>query len=193
MTAGHERRLVRLARLARGIASLTLAIGIVVWVVLLRPTALGGSTTYVVVAGDSMLPNYRPGDLIVAQPTAASAVGSVVVYRIPAGEPGAGRLIIHRIVAYDTATGYTTRGDHNSYIDPWHPTPADVVGAPAMVLPGVGTAIGFARQPIVAGMLAALLTIAWLFSRRRVPPAEVDPIRDRRDSRDPSDVGYNPG
>ena len=191
MTRGRGRRLAALARQVRGIATAALAVGFLAWVVLLRPTALGGSTTYVIVAGDSMLPAYRPGDLIVAQP-AAPAVGTVAVYRIPAGEPGEGRLIIHRIVADDAGTGYTTRGDHNTYTDPWRPTPADIVGAPVVTLPGVGNAIGFLRAPMVAGMLAAVLTVAWLFWLRRSRPAVLDPIDHRRDSRDPVDVGYTP-
>jgi signal peptidase len=196
MTTGHDRRFARLARLFRACATATLAIAILAWVVLLRPTALGGSTTYVVVAGDSMLPTYQSGDLIVAQPagpsTAESAVGSVVVFRISDGEPGAGRLVIHRIIGYDAATGYSTRGDHNAYTDPWHPRPADVVGTPAALLPGAGNAIGFVRQPIVAALLFALLTMAWLFLRRRSQPTPADPAFEPGAIRDPSDVGYNP-
>jgi hypothetical protein len=97
-----------------------------------------------------------------------------------------------RIVAEDAGTGFTTRGDHNSYTDPWHPTPADIVGAPVMTLSGVGNAIGFVRQPIVAAMVASLLTIAWLFHRRRAQPKGVDPASVGAHSREPSDVGYNP-
>jgi signal peptidase len=196
MTTDHDRRHARLAQAARACASVIVAVAILAWVVLLRPTALGGSTTYVIVGGDSMLPTYRSGDLIVAQPAGpaaeGSAVGSVVVFRIPAGEPGAGRLVIHRIVGYDAATGYSTRGDHNSYTDPWHPRAADVVGTPAAVLPGVGNAISFVRQPIVAALLFALLTMAWLFLRRRSQSTPVDPVAERGALRDPSDVRYNP-
>jgi signal peptidase len=196
LTADHDRGLARLARFARACATVMVAGAILAWVLLLRPTALGGSTTYVVVGGDSMLPTYRSGDLIVAQPAGSvaegSAVGSVVVFRIPAGEPGAGRLVIHRIVGYDAATGYSTRGDHNSYTDPWHPRPGDVVGTPAAVLPGVGNAVSFVRQPIVAALLFALLTMAWLFLRRRSQPAPLDPVDKRGALRDPSDVRYNP-
>jgi len=160
---------VRLARIA---ATSAFGIAVLAWVVLLRPTVLGGSATYVIVSGDSMLPTYRSGDLIVALPAADYGVGSVVVYRIPADEPGAGRLVIHRILADDSATGFTTKGDHNAYIDPWHPTRADVVGTPAHVLPGVGLAIGFLRAPIVAASIASVIAMAWLVSAaRRMPPA----------------------
>lgn len=192
MNPERGRRLAGLARPARGIATVVFAVGFLAWVVLLRPTALGGSTTYVIVAGDSMLPTYQSGDLVVAQPAGMSGPGSVVVYRIPAGDPGAGRLIVHRIVGDDAGTGFTTRGDHNSYTDPWHPTLADIVGAPVITLPGVGNAIGLVRQPIVAAIVASLLTIAWLFQGRRSQIKGVDPGSVSAHSREPSDVGYNP-
>jgi signal peptidase len=192
---GHAGPLVRSARLARGTATLALALGIVAWLALLRPTALGGSSTYVIVSGDSMLPLYQSGDLIIAQPDTASgpyaAVGSVVVFRIRPGEPGAGRLIVHRIVAFDPAIGYSTKGDHNPYLDPWHPRPEDVVGTPVAALPGVGTAIGLARQPIVAGSLFALLTMAWLFSRRPTQSRSRNRSNGAPDAGARSDVGYD--
>ena len=176
MTASAGRA-SRAARLARRVATLAFAAGAVAWLVLLRPTALGGSTTYVVVSGDSMLPAYQAGDLVVAKPADGYATGSVVVYRIPAGEPGAGRLVIHRIIAADSGTGYTTRGDHNSYTDIWRPTQADIVGTPAAVLPGFGTAVGFARTPLFAGLFAGLATFIWLWPhRRRVTVRDEDAI-----------------
>ena len=154
---------------------MALAAGFIAWFVLLRPTALGGSTTYVIIGGDSMLPAYQPGDLVVARPAGDYAAGSVVVFRIPADEPGAGRLVIHRIVAAD-AGGFTTRGDHNGYTDPWHPTQADIVGTPAAVLPGFGQAVGFARTPIFAALFAALATLIWLWPHRRRTVSDADPV-----------------
>jgi signal peptidase I len=130
-----------------------------------------------------MLPTYSAGDLVVAQGDDAttqggmpSMIGSVVVYRIPAGLPGEGRLIIHRIVGYDAAAGYTTRGDNNGYDDIWHPTSGDLVGTPVAVVPGMGNAVSFARQPIVAASVSALVSMAWLFWRRRRRPPNDTPI-----------------
>ena len=75
------------------------------------------------------------GDLIVAQPAADYGPGMIVVYRIPDGAPGAGRLVIHRIARGDGAGGFTTQGDHNSYTDRWHPRSVDVLGMRIAVLP----------------------------------------------------------
>jgi signal peptidase len=184
-----------MARRVGAVLTAVLVIGGVVWAAVLRPTSLGGSTTYVVVSGDSMLPTYRSGDLVVAQADAsgaAPAVGSVIVYRIPPGLPGQGRLIIHRVVAHDATTGYTTRGDNNSYLDIWHPTPADIVGLPVAVLPGAGRAVAFVRQPLVVAGVAAILAMLWLARGRRKQDLPARPIPDPGDPRRAPDVGYTP-
>ena len=185
----------RAGTLVRRVAWIGFAIAVVAWIAFLRPTALGGSTTYVVVSGDSMLPTYHAGDLVVAQAIepdrAGPAVGSIVVYRIPTGLPGEGRLIIHRIVGGD-AGGYTTQGDHNAYVDIWHPTALDVVGAPAVLVPGAGNVIGVARQPIVAASIAALLAMGWLAVQRRKLSTGTAVRRAQAGSRRDSDVEYTP-
>lgn len=145
------------------IATTALLIAAGAWLVLLRPIALGGTTSYVFVGGSSMLPTYAVGDLLVTQPAATYPTHAVIVYRIPAGTPGAGRLVVHRIVGGDAATGFDTQGDHNGYLDTWHPTAADIVGAPIAVLPGAGLVIGFLRQPVVAASFATLLAVSVLW------------------------------
>jgi signal peptidase I len=62
---------------------------VAVWFVCFRPSALGGWVTYVVIRGDSMLPTYETGDLVVLTPQPTYRVGDVVGYRVPAGELGA--------------------------------------------------------------------------------------------------------
>ena len=63
------------------------------------PVALGGNTTYTIVAGRSMEPALESGDLVITRRQASYEVGDVIVYEIPAGDPGAGVKVIHRIVA----------------------------------------------------------------------------------------------
>ena len=72
--------------------------------VLALPVALGGNTTYTIVAGHSMEPSLESGDLVITRRQASYDVGDVVVYEIPEGSPGAGVKVIHRIVA-DSADG----------------------------------------------------------------------------------------
>ena len=51
-----------------------LAAAVAVWVVALRPQALGGPALYIVVRGSSMLPTFETGDLVVLQSASSYAV-----------------------------------------------------------------------------------------------------------------------
>ena len=115
-------------RVAKAASLAFVAAVIVVWAVTLRPQALGGPAIFVAVRGSSMLPTYEHGDLVVVQSAAGYKVGEVVAYRVPAGEVGEGRVVIHRIVAGDATSGFTLQGDNNSAPDPWHPRQAEMVG-----------------------------------------------------------------
>lgn len=157
----------RLVELAAGLALIAL------WAVTLRPTMLGGPATYVVIRGDSMLPNLDAGDLVILHTSVGVASGDVVGYRVPAGEIGAGHIVVHRIVAGDAQGGYTMLGDNNPAPDPWQPHLADVAGKAWLLLPGLGRAIVFVHQPAVAAALAVSLLVMLVVSRAR-------PLRSRR-------------
>jgi signal peptidase I len=141
-----------------------------VWFVALRPAALGGPTTYVVVHGSSMTGTLSPGDLIVATAQPSYSIGDVVAYHIPDG-PGKGDLVVHRIIGGD-ASGYTTRGDANKSPDPWHPTTSDIAGKLAVRLPGLGQIFGLSRSPLFFGgmwaLVAFVLALGFTPAGRRV-------------------------
>jgi hypothetical protein len=63
-------------------------------------------------------------------------VGDVVAYRIPAGDLGAGKVVIHRIKKVEANGQFTTQGDNRRGADQWHPTKNDVVGTPWVHVPG---------------------------------------------------------
>jgi signal peptidase I len=149
----YARRLAQLASLA-----VTVAI-VVAWAVLLRPAALGGPVAYAIVQGSSMEPALRSGDLVVARPEEAYRVGDVVVFRVPAGEIGAGATVIHRVVGGSGRSGLVLQGDNKSDLDPWQPRADDVVGKAHVHLPHVGTALVALRSPLVLALLAGLLTL----------------------------------
>src|SRR5207244_2652665 len=88
-----------------------------VWFVALRPQALGGPADYVMVAGTSMLPTLRTGDVVVVRPQASYHAGDVIAYRVPKGDPAAGGRIIHRIVSGSGDRGYTGQGDNRKTAD----------------------------------------------------------------------------
>jgi len=143
------------------------------WFVFLRPQAIGGPAAYVLVSGESMEPTLEPGALVVAMHQDEYQVGDVVAYRIPAGDPAAGLLVIHRIVGGSAESGFVMRGDNAAGSDLWRPTPVDILGRSQAVIPGAMPALLFARSPIVAASAAAALAVylvlgLWAPDRRRV-------------------------
>ena len=148
---------------------------IVAWALFLRPQWLGGSATLILVRGDSMLPTFHNGDFVIAYGQPTYQPGDIVVYRVPAGEVGAGHMVVHRIVGI-SATGYTIQGDNNPASDPWTPTNADVAGRIAIAVPGVGILLALVLQPTMAGGLAAAAVVMYAVSRSTA----LKPVRPKR-------------
>jgi signal peptidase I len=126
------------------------------------PQALGGSVAYVMMRGNSMVPTLHDGDLIVARRQAGYQPDDVIVYRVPAGQPGAEDVVIHRIVAGTGATGFVTQGDNTLGADPVHPKTTDVLGRVWFYVPG---ALALVVLGAVAG--TAILIVALVARRRR--------------------------
>jgi signal peptidase I len=151
----------RLGRTLRAAAALALLAG---WTLALRPQMLGGPATYLVVRGMSMLPTYDTGDFVILRQEPTYAVGDIVGYRVPAGEIGAGRIVLHRIIDVSTA-GFVLQGDNNDAPDPWTPTPADVAGRIWIVLPQVGRAIAWLHEPATLASLLTAGVVVFMASR----------------------------
>ena len=157
------------------VATITVIVVVVMlWAVTLRPQVLGGPATFVAVRGSSMHPTYEHGDLVVVESAASYHVGQVVAYRVPAGEVGAGHIVIHRIVGGDATHGFTMQGDHNTAQDPWLPRQADMVGIAAFRLENAGRLISLVQQPVILGGLAAAIFVTVLLAQ---PPR---PLRKRQ-------------
>jgi signal peptidase I len=131
----------------------------VAWLLILGPTAIGGPATYVWVSGISMEPTLETGDLVIVRRADGYAEGDIVAFRVPQGEPGAGSLVIHRIVGGSAGTGFITQGDNKRRPDSWRPTPEDIVGSSWLVVPGAGFVVTWLREPSVFAALAAALTV----------------------------------
>ncbi len=172
----------RARQVARVAVALTVA---ALWLMLLRPQALGGPAAYLVVRGDSMLPTYESGDLLILHSAPEYADGDVIAYRVPKGEFGEGHLVVHRIVGGNADAGFVLEGDNNLAPDPWQPRPIDVVGRPWVAVPRAGAVVAWARQPIILGALAASMMVAFVVAR---------PNRQGRASHDaPTRVGVRWG
>jgi signal peptidase I len=126
-----------------------------VWFVMLRPTAMGGPATYMMVRGSSMTGTLGSGDLIVVIAADHYDIGDVIAYRIPDG-PGKGDLVIHRIIGGDDS-GYVTQGDANRQPDPWRPGVSDIDGKLQWRVAGLGQYLVLGHNPPVLGLIWALV------------------------------------
>jgi signal peptidase I len=148
------------------LAALALAV-VAAWVVLLRPQFLGGPAAYVIVSGTSMEPTLVDGDLVLARKESSYAAGDIVAFRVPKGDPGAGAMVIHRVVGGSASAGYRTKGDNRSDRDTWRPTSRDIVGSLWLTIPRAGAAVAFLRSPFVLAGLAGLAAFLFVSAGRR--------------------------
>jgi len=166
-------------RRARGALATAAAVGLaLVWAVTLRPQALGGPALETVVRGDSMEPTYVTGDLVVVRAEPGYAVGDIVAYRVPDGELGAGRVVLHRIVGGDGINGFVVQGDNNPAPDPWMPRTGDIAGRAWFAVAGLGRVIAFLHQPLAAAAFGAAIAVTLVLargSRRRTELVDAPP------------------
>ena len=137
------------------------------------PTVAGGGSAYVIVAGASMEPTLRRGDLVIARAAESYQVGDIVTYQHPTVGP-----VIHRILQADNGT-YTLQGDANDWTDSYHPAPGEILGKAWVHLPRVGSVLTWLRLPPVMGLLALVIsvlvvTMVWP-TREKAPATEPQP------------------
>ncbi len=139
-------------RRAVGVLLLVAALGAGLWY--LTPTSLGGSTSYLVTKGTSMLPTHEPGALIVTRAQDEYAVGDVIAFH----HEGLHYLVMHRIVGID-GDRFITRGDNNAFDDAFRPTVSDVVGTPWIHVPGGSEVLDRLRSPLTQGVVFGTLAV----------------------------------
>lgn len=140
----------------------------------LWPAALGGSTDFTIVSGQSMEPTFHTGDLIITKRRSHYRVGEVIVYKIPDGS-GAGREVVHRLNNVLPDGKLQAKGDNNRTGDPWSITPGDINGAKWLMIPKGGLVLGFMRSIVgLAILLGVLVTwVAWPHGEDDEAPASV--------------------
>lgn len=141
------------------VGTLAFVAGVVACALLVWPGFLRGGTAYVIVSGNSMEPTLHAGDVVLTVRRGSYDVGDVVAYRIPKGGPGAGVLVIHRIVGGSASAGYVMQGDNRAGRDAWRPRPRGIAGEAAVTVPRLGVALAWLRTPLGLATLAALVTL----------------------------------
>jgi signal peptidase I len=131
----------------------------------LAPSALGGSTDYVVTDGISMEPRFHAGDLVLVRNQSSYHVGEIVAYRSRVFHT----IVLHRIIARD-GSRYVFKGDNNNFVDFEHPTRSQLIGAMWLHIPGAGARLESVSSPALIGLLVAVATLLFAgaaFTRRR--------------------------
>lgn len=151
------------SRLVRWASTGILVLTVLAWAVFLRPGFLGGPASYVIVAGESMEPVLHTGDLVVARRQGSYRPGDVVAFKVPEGEPGAGSMVIHRIVGGSGDAGWILQGDNKDEPDFWRPTDDEISGKRWLLVPRAGHVLVLLRSPLVfavaAGVMVFLLVV----------------------------------
>lgn len=146
----------------RHIGLLITIVAVAAWFVVLRPTALGGPASYIFVSGESMEPTLETGDLVILQDADEYAVGDVIAFEVPEGSPGAGALVIHRVIGGSGLEGFVMQGDNKPAPDEWRPTEDLVAGRLWLHVPGAGSAVAWLKQPAVFGSVVAALVVFFI-------------------------------
>ena len=139
------------ARLAgKVVVNILVAVSLLAFLLIALGPHLFGYRTQTMLTG-SMSPGINPGDVVVSWPKPAAdlKVGDVISYHIPVEDH---RVETHRVTKVmhgkDGSISIRTQGDANDGVDPWKATLVeDTVWQTRFVIPEVGNAIRFFRQP----------------------------------------------
>ncbi|MBK6318294.1 MAG: signal peptidase I [Dehalococcoidia bacterium] len=140
-------------RLTASLSSALVFVAVLTAWVLFAPPQLGGQTSYVIINGNSMEPGMHRGDLAIVREADRYETGDVVTYQHPQIGP-----VIHRIIGRDGAR-YVFQGDHNDFIDPYHPTQDELIGELWVHVPGFGSWLARFRHPVY---MFGLLFVAFI-------------------------------
>ncbi len=135
-------------RLARRLLMAGLLVLTVLGLLFAAAVALG-QFSFVTTHGHSMNPLYYQGDLVIVDKAHDYRVGDIVAYQVKAQH----LTVLHRIIGGD-ANGFVMKGDNNQSIDPFHPTPSQILGRAALHISHGGIWLGRLTNPVVLGMIA---------------------------------------
>ena len=159
-------------RIGYGLATLALFVGC--WW-LLGPVQLGGPTGFAIIRGASMNPGVERGDFVLTRRQSGYGVGDAVLYENAQLKGN----VLHRIIRVEGAR-FVLKGDNNDFLDGYKPTQDEVLGELWIVVPGMGRAIDYLREPLNAAVVFFVITFLALaggrYATRRRRPYEHRPI-----------------
>ena len=132
-------------------SSLAVVVVATLWFLFAPRQIPGGSVSYVVPSGTSMLPTYERGDVVILREASSYRPGDVVAYE----SDDLRRLVLHRIVRIQ-GEHFVLKGDANTWLDSDKPTQAEIVGRTWIHLPVGGGILAWLRTPINAAIVAGI-------------------------------------
>lgn len=130
----------------------------------IAPVKFGGTATYVVVRGTSMLPTISNGDAVMLRQASQYNIGDIVAFR----SQSADAVYLHRIIDTD-GSRFVLRGDNNRLDDLDRPTSGEILGRQVRLFPGAALWVERLANPVTI-VFTALATAALFlaFGSRRV-------------------------
>ena len=116
---------------------------------------------FVEVQGNSMEPTYSTGDFVYARTTHHAKPGDIVVYSVPAGQPGEGIRVVHRVVGIRPDGRYIFKGDNKKLPDDALPASSDLQARTYFNLGPLPTRV-LVAAPLLMSIMASL-TVGWYF------------------------------
>ena len=101
-----------------------------------------------------MEPRFHGGDLALVRPAGRYEVGEIVAYHSSLLQ----FVVLHRIVAIHNGH-YTFKGDNNNFLDPVHPTRAQLIGRLWVQIRGGGRVLAALHDPVVDAIVCGLLGV----------------------------------
>jgi signal peptidase len=139
------------------IGSLTAVALLAAFWLVFAPVQIGGSTSYAVTEGISMLPKLHGGDLAVVRAGSSYSVGDAVLYDSPVLH----RPVLHRIIAVRDGQ-YSLQGDNNDFVDPGSIAASAIVGRLWFSVPRIGRWVGWLSAPLHAAAIAVAAALILL-------------------------------
>lgn len=130
----------------------------------LWPSFLGGSTDFLIVEGNSMLPTILPGSFVITKHENTYKVNDIVAYYLRAS--GQEKLVVHRIIE-DTENGFRIQGDNNPKPDVGLFKEDRILGKVTLVVPYVGYALQLVRNPVVMVISSIVLMMVQMEVNKR--------------------------
>jgi len=153
--------------------NIIIGIAIIPIIIYLWPAALGGSTEFLLVQGNSMLGTIEPGSFVITKEKSKYEVDDIISYTTDRYSAFQGRTLVHRIIE-ETDRGFILKGDNNPKNDPGRVTPNMINGEVVFFTPFLGYLLLIMRNPLVMGVLAVVMLMAQFKKKKKKGQPELE-------------------